>query len=171
VLIADNSDSCSRALERALVAQGHYVRICGHGAVVEQLISESPPDVLITELRLANGPVLKLIAWIKAEHPAVRVVVHTDHGSIATAIRCARLGVDAYYPKPVSAEQLLSFEPESGALAADEAPSEPLPLDRAMWEYMNRVVEHAGTITQAARLLGLDKRSLRRMLGKHAPTS
>ena len=171
VLIADNSDSCTRPLERAFVAKGYSVQICAHGAVVKQLVSECPPNLLITEVRLANGLVLKLIEWIKAEYPAVRVVVHTNHASIATAIRCARLGVDAYFPKPVPFEQLLSFSRESCTSAAGEQQNEPLPLDRAMWEYMHRVVESAGTIAQAARLLGEDRRSLRRILGKHAPPS
>jgi len=42
-------------------------------------------------------------------------------------------------------------------------------LDRAIWEYINYSVDVAGSIAAAARNLGLDRRSLRRMLAKYAP--
>jgi two-component system response regulator RegA len=47
--------------------------------------------------------------------------------------------------------------------------TEHLTLDRAIWEFISQTVESAGTISEASRRLGLDRRSLRRMLSKYAP--
>jgi ActR/RegA family two-component response regulator len=43
-------------------------------------------------------------------------------------------------------------------------------LDRTIWEYINQVVVGAGTLSEAARRLGVDRRSLRRMLAKYPPS-
>ena len=43
-------------------------------------------------------------------------------------------------------------------------------LDRVEWEHIGRVLaDCGGNITQTARLLGLDRRTLRRKLGKYPP--
>jgi ActR/RegA family two-component response regulator len=42
-------------------------------------------------------------------------------------------------------------------------------LDRAVWEYIARTVETAGTLSGGARRLGIDRRSLKRMLKKYPP--
>jgi ActR/RegA family two-component response regulator len=42
-------------------------------------------------------------------------------------------------------------------------------LDRAIWDYLNQVFLASGSMSEAARRLKVDRRSLRRMLGKQAP--
>lgn len=131
------------------------------------LVSDLEPDLIVTELRLAKGPALPLLQWVKRHQRKTRTVVVTDHGSIATAVRCTRLGVDAYFCKPVSCEQVLALDSAEGRdpLVSDR----PMRLERAIWEYVHRVVDSAGSISRGALLLGVDRRSLRRMVGKYAP--
>ena len=81
-----------------------------------------------------------------------------------------RLGAVHYLTKPADADQII------GALqrgSTDSAPptSEPLSLARAEWEHINRVLSDAGgNISEAARRLGIHRRSLQRKLQKYPPT-
>jgi two-component system response regulator RegA len=83
-----------------------------------------------------------------------------------------RLGAADYLSKPVSIDDLLNafarLENRDSARPAPElrAPS----LARAEWEHMHRVISDCGgNISEAARRLGMHRRSLQRKLQKHPP--
>ena len=87
-----------------------------------------------------------------------------------------RLGAKYYLSKPADADDIV------GAFARGEAPPlEPRPPDsdeykapslaRAEWEHINRVLSDAGgNISEAARRLGIHRRSLQRKLQKYPPS-
>ena len=102
---------------------------------------------------------------------AVRTVVLTGYGSIATAIDAVRLGATYYLSKPADADDIVA------AFVRGEAPPLEPPADheyrapslaRAEWEHINRVLSDAGgNISEAARRLGIHRRSLQRKLQKY----
>ena len=95
--------------------------------------------------------------------------------TFASAGRAVKLGVGVYLITPARGDLVLRA---AGYTAAGDAPdvmalqnaAQPyLSLDRAIWEFLTQAVEDAGTLSGAARLLGLHARSLRRMLAKYPP--
>lgn len=101
-----------------------------------------------------------------------RLVVVSEHGSVAAAVEVMRRGADEYLSSPAGIGDLLCALDGSrpageaeGAARERVAPS----LDRAIWEYIHFVLAGAGTVAEAARRLGVDRRSLRRMLSQHPP--
>jgi ActR/RegA family two-component response regulator len=159
---------------RELGERGATTVECAGGNQLRRHFAERRFDLLITELRLSDGPAIDVIEWLRDVHPQVRVAVVTAHSSIASVVRCTRLGVRAYLPKPTTTDCLLqalgtaplSPVPLTGGL---DVQAGPMRLDRAVWEYINRAVESEGSIARGAELLGVDRRSLRRMLTKYAP--
>ncbi|HLL54890.1 MAG TPA: helix-turn-helix domain-containing protein, partial [Myxococcaceae bacterium] len=105
--------------------------------------------------------------------PATQVVVLTGYGSIATAVQAVRLGATHYVPKPADADDILAAF-QRGQQDPPSAPStidfQPPTLARAEWEHINRVLgDCGGNISEAARRLGIHRRSLQRKLQKHPP--
>jgi two-component system, response regulator RegA len=87
-------------------------------------------------------------------------------------LEAVRLGARDYLTKPADPDRILSALRGEVAFAASpaEAPPEIPSLDRVEWEHIQRVLTEAGgNISQAARLLGIDRRSLQRKLAKHPP--
>ena len=82
-----------------------------------------------------------------------------------------RAGIAVYVAKPVTAEMVLAALGDGADWA--QAPADPCwpSLDRTIWEYINQVLVEAGSISEAARRLRIDRRSLRRMLAKHPPAA
>jgi two-component system response regulator RegA len=82
-----------------------------------------------------------------------------------------RAGVSGYFAKPVCARQLLDFLHGDGEAALGDQPETEayLTLGRAHWEYINLTLDASGSIAEAARRLGVHRRSLRRMLSKYPP--
>jgi two-component system, response regulator RegA len=93
--------------------------------------------------------------------------------SIPTAITAMKRGADHYMSKPADAGQVLAAY-ESLRAAAEVAPEVPVTvpsLARVEWEHMQRVISDCGgNISQAARLLGIHRRSLQRKLEKYPPS-
>ena len=99
-----------------------------------------------------------------------RIIVLTGYGAIATAVESLKRGASDYLTKPVDADQVaLAFDPQG--IAADRPREFTVPsLARVEWEHIQRVMtECQGNVSQAARVLGLHRRSLQRKLQKFAP--
>jgi two-component system response regulator RegA len=92
----------------------------------------------------------------------------TGYGSIATAVQAVREGAVGYLPKPADADEILAAlnGTNTAKAAAVETPS----LARAEWEHIQRVLtDCGGNISEAARRLGIHRRSLQRKLHKYPP--
>lgn len=80
-----------------------------------------------------------------------------------------RLGATGFIQKPATVDEiLLAFERPDGGEAESAAPAEVPSLARGEWEHINRVLtECGGNIRKAARLLGVNRRTLQRKLAKY----
>jgi two-component system, response regulator RegA len=130
------------------------------------------PNLVLLELRFGEHTGFDLLRELQQVSPTSVSVVVTAFGSLASTVRALRLGATACLAKPVSAVGILrAIADAASALHEDEAKlvSSHMSLRRAMWEYLNRVFVDSGSVSKAARRLGVDRRSLRRMLCRNAP--
>jgi two-component system response regulator RegA len=138
------------------------------------LASRLRPTLVVLELRLGVGSGLDLLARLRPELPAAKFVVLTSYGSVASAVRALRLGATNYLCKPARAREVLWAANESLAvdLPASQGPAagDGLTLDQAIWEYIHHTIEISGSLSEAARRLGLWRQSLKRMITKHRPS-
>ncbi|MEI2722889.1 MAG: response regulator [Verrucomicrobiota bacterium] len=136
-------------------------------------LATTPPDGIVLDLRWPGGRGLEFVRELRATHHTLPIVVLTSFGSIATAIESVRSGATDYLTKPADTDTVLAAL--RGTLPRRSRPSgEVLPeipsLGRVEWEHIQRVLtETGGNISQAARLLALDRRSLQRKLAKNPP--
>jgi two-component system, response regulator RegA len=168
VVVAEPDMVLRQRLSDELRDRGYFVAGCEATHQLAGMVAAIDPDILIGELRLADGPSLDIIASIQSANPALRIVILTGHSSVATAVRCAKLGIEGYLSKPAAVERILDASTTSRKRLA-ASPAYPMTLDRAIWEYINRIVQESGSISNAAPALRIDRRTLRRMLGKHVP--
>src|SRR5262249_33110838 len=118
------------------------------------------PSFLI-ELSHLGESARDFVEEIRRVSPRSRIVVTSLYSSIGSAMSLLRLGVSDYLPKPVTVPQVLRALDAPEPLRGSE---EWLSLDRACGDYIEDVLQACGSISQTARALGLDRRSLRRML-------
>jgi len=95
--------------------------------------------------------------------------VATGYASIPTTVDAMRRGAWNYLAKPFDLALLLSaFEDAPDPAPADVAPA-PMALQRLAWEHIQRVLSDCdGNVSEAARRLGVDRRTLQRRLAKRA---
>jgi two-component system response regulator RegA len=170
LLVVEDDDFLRERLVRAFCDRGFLAQ--GAASLGEaRRLSEEAPEYAVVDLRLGEESGLEALKALLAKDPATRVVVLTGYGSIATAVEAMRLGAVHYLTKPADADQIVSALQRGTPSEAVPPTSEPLSLARAEWEHINHVLlSVSGNISEAARRLGLHRRSLQRKLAKYPPT-
>lgn len=171
IVLVDDDERFRTHMGKALERRGLEVHHAGDAQQGLELVREIEPELMLIDLRMPGDSGLMLITKVREleaiEQP--RIVVLTGYGSIATALEAVRRGATHYLQKPANAEEVLL------AFRRDElAPEEPLEtpesvpsLARAEWEHIDRILTDCnGNIRQAARQLGIHRRTLQRKLAK-----
>lgn len=168
LLLADDDEILCSVLARALRNREHRVLVAHDYQSAVTLATENVPDYAVIDLKLPGGSGLCLIKELLDLHPAMRVVVFTGYGSIATAIDAIRRGAHYYLTKPADADDIVSaLHSESGPAPAPIC-DRPLSVSKLEWEHINRVLAAKdGNISATARALGMHRRTLQRKLNKH----
>lgn len=172
VLVVDDDRVLRERLGRALRDRGFAVRTAADAEGAMKEIAADPPDRAVVDLRMPGRSGLDLVREIRDLLPAAKIVVLTGYGSIASAVEAMRLGATNYLSKPADADDVLAafdIAEADGEEPADAEPQAPS-LARAEWEHINRVLADCdGNVSEAARRLGLHRRSLQRKLAKIPP--
>jgi two-component system, response regulator RegA len=170
LLVDDDAPLCQR-LARAMERRGFLVATAESVASGIAAVSERPPAFAVVDLRLADGSGLEIVKTLRRARPGARIVMLTGYGNIATAVAAVKAGALDYLPKPADADAV-----ERALLASEAAlpppPEDPMSADRVRWEHIQRVFEQCDrNVSETARRLKMHRRTLQRILGKHAPRS
>jgi two-component system response regulator RegA len=169
ILIADDDDVFRRRVAHAFRDRGWEVTEAADGVTAVALAESEAPEYAVVDLRLPDGSGLDVVRRLKEVDPGTSIVVLTGYGSIATALEAIRLGAAHYLTKPADVDDILAgFARRDGAPGEMTDASTDVPtLARVEWEHINRVLlDSGGNISEAARRLGLHRRSLQRKLAK-----
>lgn len=168
VLLVDDDDHFRERLGRALRERGFVVETMSNPLHLRTHKPEEPLDGALIDLVMPGGSGLEVVRELRERHPQARLIVLTGYGSIASALEAVRLGAADYLTKPVDADQVADILRGQRSLPR-RTPTAPT-LDRLEWEHIQRVLlEAGGNISETARILGIDRRSLQRKLAKLAP--
>jgi len=107
ILIVDDEAKIGALLADEFRDAGHRAHAVTAGADALRRIEASPPDVVITDLRMDGMDGVALLREIRRRFPGVDVVVMTAYASIETAIETMREGAYDYIIKPFRADQVL----------------------------------------------------------------
>jgi two-component system response regulator RegA len=170
LIVDDDAPLCQR-LARAMERRGFVVATAdGVGAGIAAATA-TPPAFAVVDLRLGDGSGLDVVSALRDARPGARIVMLTGYGNIATAVAAVKAGAIDYLPKPADADAveraLLAQEGET-----PEPPADPMSADRVRWEHIQRIFELCDrNVSETARRLKMHRRTLQRILSKHAPRS
>ena len=168
LLLVDDDVVYRERLAKALTARGYEVRTAANAAEAVALAEADSPEFAVLDLRMPGDSGLDLLRRLRAIDPTTRVLMLTGYGSIATALEAVRMGAVHYLTKPADVDEILAaFDPEAPRAEADlETPS----LARVEWEHLQRVLSDCeGNLSEAARRLGMHRRSLQRKADRRRP--
>ncbi len=170
LLVVDDDAPFRNRLARALEKRGFEVVAVGSLAEARSVLKETAPVFAAVDMRLEDGNGLDLVADLRTARPEVRVVMLTGYGNIASAVAAIKSGAIDYLPKPTDADQVEAALRGGESAPLPPPPEEPMSADRVRWEHIQRVFEQCNrNVSETARRLKMHRRTLQRILGKHAP--
>jgi len=168
ILVVEDDNAFRTILVNAFIDRGfEAVGVADAESAIRAAEADSP-EMAVVDLRLPDQSGLDVVRRLKQIDPSTAIVVLTGYGSIATALESVRLGAVHYLTKPTDADRILAAFQHGLASRPRDLPTDPPSLARVEWEHMNRVLTDCdGNISEAARQLGMHRRSLQRKLAKY----
>lgn len=167
LLIVDDDPLFCSVLAKAMTRRGFIATIAHDAQEAQEAVELTSPDYAVIDLKMPGESGLTLVVALKNRFPALRIVVLTGYASIATAIEAVKLGATYYLAKPADIDAIIEAfgkdEGNSTMPVTDTPPS----INKLQWEYMQKVLaDTGGNISEAARILGMHRRTLQRKLAK-----
>jgi len=111
LLIVDDDTAHLSMLETLLKSLSYTIECVKDGADAIRQVQETPYDLVLMDVRMANVGGMEALKEIKQFNPAVPVIIMTAYSSVDKAVEAMRLGADDYLTKPLNFEELkLSIE-------------------------------------------------------------
>jgi two-component system response regulator RegA len=169
LLIVDDDALFRERLAQAMERRGFRVTAAESVAAAIAAGKAAPPRYAVVDLRLGDGNGLEVVAALRALQSDMRIVVLTGYGNIASAVAAVKTGAVDYLPKPVDADAVERALTEREQ-TLPSPPEYPMSADRVRWEHIQRVFEQCDrNVSETARRLRMHRRTLQRILAKHAP--
>ena len=169
LLVVDDDLPFRERLSRSMEKKGFEVKSAESFSVASQIIESKTFDYAIVDMRLSDGSGLELIKKIQNKSPETKSLLLTGYGNIATAVAAIKSGAIDYLPKPAEVDQIYDALTNSEEVLPPP-PENPMTADRIRWEYIQRVfVQCNRNVSETARRLRMHRRTLQRILNKHAP--
>ena len=169
LLIVDDDLPFRDRLSKSMEKKGFVVESYSDSKSSLQRIKEKNFNFAIVDMRLEDGSGLELIKLIKSLSPSTRSLLLTGYGNIATAVAAIKSGAIDYIPKPAEIDQIYEALISSKDVLPPP-PENPMTADRIRWEHIQRVfIQCKRNVSETARRLRMHRRTLQRILNKHAP--
>ncbi|KAA6130924.1 response regulator transcription factor [Cupriavidus cauae] len=167
-MIVEDDAAFARTLRRSFERRGYQVLHATSLEGMKELLKEHSPGYAVVDLKLkgeASG--LACVQALHAHDADMLIVVLTGYASIATAVEAVKLGACHYLAKPSTTDDIeAAFERATGDVDV-EVTGRPTSIKTLEWEHIHETLAATGfNISEAARRLGMHRRTLARKLEK-----
>lgn len=166
ILLEDDADY-ALVMGRLMQRKGHQLTWADDvTSFYKKLRDIESLNLIIMDLKLANGTSLEAIANARKYQPTAKIFIVTGYASIATTVDAIKLGADDYLPKPISVDEILQayYGVRDRPTLTEDKPLSPKRLE---WEHIQRVLkDNEGNISRTAEQLNMHRRTLQRKLQK-----
>ena len=168
LLIVEDDAAFARTLVRSFERRGYQVRHLAGEEGIAALLDEFAPTHAVVDLKLAGGASgLSSVRRLHDADPEMVIVVLTGYASIATAVEAIKLGARHYLAKPSNTDDIEAAFQRAVGDADVELSARTTSIKTLEWEHIHEALAASDfNISEAARRLGMHRRTLTRKLDK-----
>lgn len=167
LVIVEDDPAFGRTLRRSFERRGYTVQLATHPDELDTLLDSNSFDYAVVDLKLGTASGLTCVQMLSQNDPATCIVVLTGFASIGTAVEAIKLGAAHYLAKPANTDDI-----EEAFAKREGNPEVPVEgrktsIKTVEWEYIHSTLAECDfNISEAARRLGMHRRTLARKLEK-----
>ncbi|MBC5711922.1 response regulator [Hungatella sp. L12] len=113
VLLVDDEIFAVRGLNSMLHWEAFHGELAGtaaNGEEAMEYMAVTPPDVIISDIKMPRMDGLRLAELVHAQSPATRMILLSGHGEFEYARQALKYGVADYILKPITREKVNQIE-------------------------------------------------------------
>ena len=107
VLLVDDEKEFLETLMKRLLKRGIKVAGANSGEEALRILKETPPDVVLLDVRMQGMDGIQTLREIKKIRPLVQVIMLTGHANLEVAVEGMEAGAFDYLMKPTDVDELL----------------------------------------------------------------
>ncbi|OHC97810.1 MAG: two-component system response regulator [Sphingomonadales bacterium RIFCSPLOWO2_12_FULL_63_15] len=167
LLIVEDDEAFARTLKRSFERRGYTVLLADSLETVNACLADHRPGFAVVDLKLGPQSGLACVQALHAHDPSMLIVVLTGFASIATAVDAIKLGATHYLAKPSNTDDIEAAFARSGGDPDTPLAPRPTSIKTLEWEHIHEALKDSDfNISEAARRLGMHRRTLARKLAK-----
>jgi two-component system response regulator RegA len=168
LVIVEDDPAFSRTLARSFERRGYRLRIAASHDALLVILTECTPDFAVVDLKLNGVSGLVCVQALHQHAAAMVIVVLTGFASIATAVEAIKLGASQYLAKPSNTDDIEAAFGRVAGNAGTPLTTRSTSIKTVEWEHIHQVLADTNfNISEAARRLGMHRRTLARKLDKY----
>jgi two-component system response regulator RegA len=167
LFVVEDDATFARTLKRSFEKRDYDVVVCHDREALLAALETAVPAYAVVDLKLGAGSGLECVKLLSARDSSMRIVVLTGFASIATAVEAMKLGACHYLAKPANTDDIEAAFGRAEGDVSVPLTSRPTSIKNLEWERIHETLVETGfNISEAARRLGLHRRTLARKLEK-----
>ena len=167
LIVVEDDEGFARTLKRSFERRGYEVMVAASIEEVRKALEIGSFDHAVVDLKLDGASGLACVELLHAHDPEMLIVVLTGFASIATAVEAIKLGACHYLAKPSNTDDIEAAFRKAEGNAEVALESRPTSIKTLEWERIHQtLIETDFNISEAARRLGMHRRTLARKLEK-----
>ena len=167
LLIVEDDEGFARTLKRSFERRGYEAVIAASLDEMEAVLKEASFGYAVVDLKLGGSSGLVCVEKLHAHDPDMLIVVLTGFASIATAVEAIKLGACHYLAKPSNTDDIEEAFRKAQGNAQVALAERSTSIKTLEWERIHQtLIETDFNISEAARRLGMHRRTLARKLEK-----
>ena len=167
LLIVEDDAGFARTLKRSFERRDYEVVVAASLDEARKVLEEKTPGYAVVDLKLGGASGLACVEALHMHDPDTLIVVLTGFASIATAVEAIKLGACHYLAKPSNPDDIEAAFRKAEGNAEIEVAARPTSIKTLEWERIHQtLIETDFNISEAARRLGMHRRTLARKLEK-----
>ena len=167
LLIVEDDADFARTLKRSFERRGYEVVVSASLEELRKVLDEKSPSYAVVDLKLGGASGLACVEALHTHDPEMLIVVLTGFASIATAVEAIKLGACHYLAKPANTDDIEAAFQKAVGNAEIALAERPTSIKTLEWERIHQtLIETDFNISEAARRLGMHRRTLARKLEK-----
>jgi two-component system response regulator RegA len=167
LVIVEDDPSFGRTLRRSFERRDYEVMLATNPEELAAMIATTKFDYAVVDLKLGTASGLPCVQMLHEHDPETTIVVLTGFASIATAVEAIKLGAAHYLAKPANTDDIEDAFGKREGNAAVPVEGRKTSIKTVEWEYIHSTLSECNfNISEAARRLGMHRRTLARKLDK-----
>ncbi len=168
LLLVEDDATFACTLTRSFERRGYRVLQAASAEEVRELLQTHSPQYAVMDLKLAgNASGLSCVQMLHQHNPEALIVVLTGYASIATAVEAVKLGACHYLAKPSNTDDIEAAFGRLEGRTDVELSRNPTSIKTLEWGHIHETLAESDfNISEAARRLGMHRRTLARKLEK-----